>query len=243
MKNSALIQAFKEKVGISSQFSTRELSAFLQLQLPDLQESTIGWRINQLKKEELIFQVGRGMYSFEGKQEFEPTISLKGKRLYNRVARLVPNMKISIWELQMLDEFLTNTDERKFSFISTKKEDLEVLFNEMMGFSKKVYLNPSSTIFNRYMLPLEEAIILTPLVSEAPIVEVNNTWIPTLEGLLVNAFVKDELIIKPTGRSLDELFKNAFEKYHVNQSKLFRYAARRDKREELEKYLQNLIKQ
>lgn len=242
MDNHQLIDTFKQTIVKRSTFSTKQLSDFILSISNDISQSTISWKINQLKKEGVIFQVGRGTYSFDKKPPYQSNLSLKGKRVYNRIARLVPNMTLSIWELQMLDEFLTNTDERNFTFISTNKQDLEPLFNEMMGFSKKVFLNPSSTIFNRYVLPLEEAIILTPLVSEAPLIEINNTWVPTLEGLLVNAFVKDELIIKPTGRSLEEIFKNAFEKYHVNQSKLFRYAARRDKREALETYLQNIIK-
>ena len=51
MNNFTLIEALKDKLGVSSYFSTRELTIFLQGQLPDLQESTLGWRINQLKKE------------------------------------------------------------------------------------------------------------------------------------------------------------------------------------------------
>lgn len=240
MHNSHLIDLFKKEVGTHIPFSTRELTNFLQNKLPELHESTIGWRINQLKNEGFIFQVGRGVYSFEEKPEYQPNLSLKSKRLYNRIIRLIPDKRISIWELEMLNEFCENKNHPNYVFISTSKDELESLFNEMMGFSKKVFLNPDSTILNRYVLPLEDAIILLPLVSEAPLLELKNTWIPSLEGLLVDAFVNNELILKPAGYSLEEIFKKALEKYHVNQSKLFRYAARRDKRNEIENYIHNL---
>jgi len=243
MNNSAVIESFKRKIGDSSNFSTQQLSTFLKSQLPDLQESTIGWRINQLKNEGFIFQIGRGIYSFEGKPEYEPTLSLKGKRLYNRVAKLVPDMKLVMWELEMLDELLAHSEKRCFYFISTKKENLETLFDKMLGFSKKVFLNPDNSLFNRYILPLEEAIILRPLVSEAPVMEVNGVHTPTLEGLLVDVSVKDRLILENTGNSIEDLFQQAIEKYNINQSKLLRYAARRDKRTELEKHLKNLTTQ
>jgi len=242
MKHTTIIESLKKTVGKESLFSTRELIAFLKKQYPELQESTLGWKINQLKKEELIFQVGRGFYSFTQKPEFEPLLSLRSKRLYNKVKKLVPKLEICIWELGMLDQILEKETDRYLVFIAAKKEELEMLFSEMLGFSKKVFLNPNKTTIDRYVLPVEEAILLVPLVTETPLVEINDTLMPTLEGLLVNAYIKNDLILEPIGSSLEQLFRQAFKKYKVNQSKLLRYAARRDKREELHTFIQTIKK-
>jgi len=240
MTNTTIIESFKKIIGQESLFSTRELIAFLQKEYPELKDGTLGWKINQLKKEELIFQVGRGFYAFIQKPEFNPTLSLKSKRLYNKVKKIMPELDICIWELSMIDQILGKDEDRYLVFIGAKKEGLEGMFNNMLDFSKNVFLNPDKTTTKRYVLPTEKAILLVPLVTETPLIEIKETLIPSIEGLLVNAFIIDDLILKPTGRSLGQLFKNAFDKYKVNESKLLRYAARRDKREKLHTFIQTI---
>ena len=242
MKHTTIIESLKETVGKESLFATRDLSAFIKKQDPELQESTLGWKINQLKTEALIFQVGRGFYSFTQKPEFEPVLSLRSKRLYNKVKKLVPELEICIWELGMLNQILEEETDRYLVFIAAKKEALELLFSEMLGFSKKVFLNPDKTTIERYVLPAEEAILLVPLVTETPLMEINDTLLPSLEALLVDTYIKNDLLLKPIGCSTEQIFQEAFKKYKVNQSKLLRYAARRDKREELNTFIQTIKK-
>lgn len=238
--NRSLIQSFRKLNSAVDQVSTRNLSLFIKGQLPHLQKNTIAWRISQMKKEGLIFHVGRGLYSFETKQEYQPKLSLKGKRLYNRVCRLMPDDKICAFELAMIDDILGKEGGSQLTFLYIAKEKLEGLFAEMLDFSKKVFLDPSDIIIERYVLPLEEAVILEALVTETPLLEEGGVWLLTLEGLLVNAFLLDNQYLKKSGRSVEMLFRAAFMKYNINESKLLRYAARRDKRAELKAFIQTI---
>ena len=85
MINIELASILREHFANQSVITTKEITEVLVSAYPELSPNTISWRINQLKGENLIFQTGRGLYSFEFKPEYIPEISLKSKRLYNRI--------------------------------------------------------------------------------------------------------------------------------------------------------------
>ncbi|MDF1866713.1 MAG: hypothetical protein P1U70_17890 [Saprospiraceae bacterium] len=240
MKNLELISKLKEHFANQSVITTKEITEVLVSTFPELSSSTISWRINQLKKAKFIHQVGRGIYSFEFKPEYIPELSLKSKRLYNRVTPLC-NGELCLWDTTMLNEIADTQINRYWVFLSTSKEDLEPLFDSMLEFSKQVFLQPDKGVFNRYVMAHDEAIILTPLVSEVPLYKSGEYLSPTIEGILVNAWIKNENYLDPIGFDIKELFKKAFDKYNVNQSKLLRYAARRDKRNEIKQLIKTIV--
>ncbi len=239
MKNSELASKLKEHFANQSVMTTKGITEILVNAFPDLSASTISWRINQLKKEKLIFQTGRGLYSFEFKPEYVPELSLKTKRLYNRVKPLCSS-KVSIWDTSLLNTIGNTSIDRHWVFVSTAKEELEPLFNKMLDFSKQIFLQPDKDVISRYMMPQNEAIIITPLISETPLEQTGDYTSPSIEGLLVNAWLKNESYLQHLGFDITEIFKKAFEKYTVNQSKLLRYAARRDKRKEINELIKTI---
>ncbi len=121
------------------------------------------------------------------------------------------------------------------------KTEAEKLFDKMTGFSKQVFLSPDKEIIKRYILPGDEAIIITTLVSEAPVILLNEYPTLALEGLLVDAWVKGDNYLKPMGIDLEELYRISFEKYSVNISKLIQYASRRDKKSEINELIKTLL--
>ncbi len=239
MKNDQLILAIKEYFQGENTLTATEIKKAIIDVFPNLSDNTVSWRINQLKKEKLIFQVGRGVYSLEYKPEYFPEISLKTKRLYNRVNSLCPK-QLSVWDTEMIFSIAETDNPKHWVFLSTNKEDLEPLFNNMLDFSRQVFLQPDKEVVQRYIIPQNEVIILTPFVSETPLCKGCDYLSPSLEGLLVNVWLKADLFFEPIGFDVNKLFKMAFEKFTVNQSKLLRYAARRDKREEIEKLIKSL---
>lgn len=237
MNNKTLVETIKSNYPNQSQISTKDISMVISENFPEISPNTISWKINQLKKEKLINQVGRGLYSFEFKEDFIPEISLKSKRVYNKIKPLC-DCEISVWDTGMLSNILDRDISKLWIFITVPKDRIESLFDKTLDFSKSVFIQPNEEIFKRYMLPNSEAIMLTTLVSETPIEQHGDYYTTSLEALLVNSYIKSKPYLEPIGIDIDELFSKAFEKYNVNQSKLLRYASRRDKRKELE----NLIK-
>ena len=223
MKNPDLVNILKKNFFGQSQITTKEITDALRKRFPELSQSTIAWRLNQLKKEQLLFQVGRGLYTFDYKPEFSSDLSYKSKRLYNRI-KTVYNGEIVMWDTSLLSEISGIDISKYWVFLALNKDALDGLFDEMLAFSKKVYLQPDKETAARYLFPQEEAIILTALVSETPLVKSGDYLSPSIEGILVNAWFESEQYFQPLGLNINTLFQQAYPKYNINQSKLLRYA-------------------
>lgn len=230
MKNSQLQKQLKKHFSGQNLITTKEIIEFLSSIHPGLTSNTISWKLNQLKRERLIFQTGRGLYSFEYKPDYTPDLSLKAKRLYNRIKTIYEG-DVSIWDTQILNNIAETNIIRHWTFISVIREDMESLFENMLNFSKQTFIQPDKEITNRYLMAHNEAIIITPLISETPLYKSGDYLTPTLEGLLVNTWLEYEAYLQPIGFDINTIFEQALKKYNVNQSKLLRYASRRDRRD------------
>lgn len=239
MKNAELALLIKGQFSGQSTITSKELGSFLLTIFPDLSTNTLSWRINQLKSENLIYQVGRGLYTFIFKPEFKPEISLKSKRLYNKTKPFICS-ELVVWETELLDLIIDKINLKRTTFLLLQKDELSDLFDQMQSMSRPVYLEPTNEIIQRYILNQNDVTILYPLISETPAQHNGDYILPTLEGVLVNAWLLSENYLKPLGYSIEEIFKSAFKNYNVNKNKLLRYAARRDQRKEIEQLIQNI---
>ncbi|WP_242157335.1 DUF6577 family protein [Aestuariivivens sediminis] len=239
MTNLELANKIKSNFSDLDIITTHQIAGLIAKFFPDLSDSTISWKLNQLKSDGLINQVGRGLYDFKFKPSYSPNFSLKSKRLYNRI-KILTKDEISLWDTQMINKIIGKTIDRYWVFVSTDKTNLDHLFNETVDFSRQVFLHPDQDIINRYLLPQREAIIMSPLVSETPLFYDADYITLSIEGLLVNIWLKYQNYLEPIGYDLNEIFNMAFKKYNINISKLLRYAARRDKRNEISNYIKSI---
>ncbi|MCO6359038.1 DUF6577 family protein [Roseivirga pacifica] len=239
MKNPVIAEKLKECFSNQSEIDSKDIKEVLQGLLPEASTATISWRLNQLKKDKLLYQIGRGLYTFDYKPEFSPELSLKSKRLYNRVKALY-NGEIVMWDTLLLNEIAGGDISKYWVFLALNKDELDALFGEMLSFSKKVYIQPDKETTARYLIPQDEAIILTALISETPTERSGDYLSPSIEGILVNAWFEHEQYLQPIGLDIHKLYEQAFAKYNVNKSKLLRYAARRDKRKEINELLKTI---
>lgn len=239
MKNTEVALAIKGKFSNQTTITSKELVLFLSDLFPELSTKTIPWKINQLKAENLIYQTGRGIYTFDFKPEFNTEISLKSKRVYNKTKSFV-STDLVVWDTEVLDLIIERENEKRATFLLVQKDELNELFEQMQSMSKPVYLEPNQEIIQRYILPQNDVILLYPLISETPTDHIGDYVLPTLEGILVNAWLLSENYLKPLDYSISEIFECAFRKYNVNKNKLLRYASRRDQRKEIEQLIQTI---
>lgn len=235
----SLSDTIKEAFSQTNVFHTKDIVTILTGLYPELSEKTIAWKINQLKNEKTIFQVGRGLYSLVFMPEFEPSLSLKSTRFCNKIDKKT-YPKLIIWDTSVLDNLLQKNSEKSWIFILAPKADLENLFSDLQHFSKPIFLNPDREITARYVLPQPEAVILLPSISQMPTTTQNDFVMPTIEAILVNIWLDFEQYFQPLGYELSTIFETSFKNYNINRSKLLRYAARRDKRDAIEEFINNL---
>jgi hypothetical protein len=127
-----------------------------------------------------------------------------------------------------------------YKVVEVDKDSIEAVFNTLTGLSKKVFLNPTSEIYLRYIGDFNEVIIIKKLVTESPIVKIDKIWVPSLEKLLVDCLV-DKQLFAAQQNELDFIFKSVFSKYTLNISKMTRYARRRGYENELENIINDFL--
>ena len=82
-------------------------------------------------------------------------------------------------------------------------------------------------------------IIVKSLISEAPLCEIENIMVPSIEKLLIDCLIDVDLFAAQQDE-LDNIYQMVFQKYPVNTNKISRYARRRGQIDELENKIEHL---
>lgn len=126
-----------------------------------------------------------------------------------------------------------------FTLVEAEQEATEAVFHYIKELRLTVFWEPGEEIMDRYLPGNKDAYIVQPLVSEAPVMQVEKVPCPTLEKILVDLFC-DEIIFRAyQGRERSTIFKEAFNRYTINQNKLLRYSNRRGKKQEMTAYIES----
>ncbi len=153
--------------------------------------------------------------------------------MYRETKGTFPYTSLCIWETGWVNEFQQHLTNKSFTIIETEKDACESVFHKLQDSSTTVFLEPILDIMEKYVIIHDHAIILKPLVTEAPLQEVSQVNIPTIEKLLVDLFCDDEIFYFFQGRELQHIWKNAFGKYSIQHDRLLRYASRRKRKDEI----------
>ncbi|MFZ2431923.1 MAG: DUF6577 family protein [Lutibacter sp.] len=221
----------------NTQLSRKEIGSLINNDFPELSEGTISVYLSKLKKAGKINNPARGIYSITDKQIFNPEVTQNLKNLYNKIHKEFPFIEICVWNTKWLSDLMRHQPFKNYTIIEVDKEASEQVFNTVNEFIKNVYINPDEEIFERYISSnTEEVTIIKNLVTESPTVKNNKIGIPALEKLLVDIIIDEELFAAQQGE-LNFIYKTAFNKYDINELKMKRYAARRNRETEVEKLI------
>jgi len=131
---------------------------------------------------------------------------------------------------------------RFHTILEVEKEAMESVFYTLQEQGKEVFLDPSQEIIDKYVVNANEPIIIKRLTTEAPTQKVNKVVTQTIEKLLVDIYCDPILFAAQQGVELKRIYQTAFDKYNVNNTKMLRYASRRNKREEINNFINNKVK-
>ena len=85
----------------------------------------------------------------------------------------------------------------------------------------------------------KDALIVKPLISESPLIDIRGIHTPRLEKFLVDILCDDDMDYLH-GSEWYYIFDHVMNTYSVNRSAVLRYASRRNAKEKIEKALENL---
>ena len=214
--------------------SRKELLTAILSDFPNWKESTINVYLSKLKCQGILKNPSRGIYSLENKEIFSPNIDPSLKRLYSKIQKQYPYINFCVWNTKWLNDLMRHQPFKQYLLIEVEKDAVEQVFNKLNESIKNVFLNPDAEIFERYINNVNEAIIIKPLVSEAPLDMVHKITIPSLEKLLVDMLIDVDVFAAQQGE-IENIYSNTFNKFQINRNKMKRYAIRRNREERVEK--------
>ena len=220
-------------------FTRNELFEFYLQNEPGLNSNTFAWRIYHLKKNGIIKEIGRGLYSIYDKNKYSLQLNKNLEKTAHNISKTFTDITFCISESNWINEFSNHQFSNIFTIIEIEKDYLESVFFNLKKSTNNIFLKPNETEMERYISDVDNAIILIPLITRAPIQKSKNGkyYIPTLEKLLIDIYIKNSPYFFLTDSEIETSLINALTKYNINQTTLLAYAERRGKKKNILEFL------
>jgi hypothetical protein len=232
--NDILNFAFTYKV-----FTRKELIANLKNENQIGSPGTLSEQLNRLLKSGQLIRLERGVYKLpdDARKDFSVVCSEEMKKINQQIKSQFPFVSYCLWSGSALMPYMHHIPNLNLMFVDVEREVAEPVFNLLNAdSSKRVFLMPSLTDFERY-ISTNEAIIIRPLISESPLQMVEGINTPTIEKILVD-IVGDIEFSFLQDSEINHVYTTIFEKHNVNKNKLLRYATRRGRKKKVEHQFQ-----
>jgi len=202
-----------------------------------LKETTFRWVIFNLKEQQIITSVSRGLFTLAFKPVFQPGIDKSEQKIYTKIEKQFPTLKFCIWTTQIVSEFMLHIPAKAVTIMQMEKEALEPVYDFLKEQkSGDIFIQPEEKEIERYIYESKNPIVLLPLVSKSPVQKVNKVTTTTLEKLIVDLYSDKKLFTTFQGSELVHIVNNSYNRYAIDFTKLFHYAKRRRKDLELKQF-------
>jgi hypothetical protein len=185
----------------------------------------------------ILNRIGRGKFAIGQNRVYVPEISSRIKSIHSKLKKEFPYLRMCIWNTSSLNKFMIHQPGRFYILIEVEKEAAQSVFFYLKGHKFSVFIEPTKDLIEKYLPDEKETLIVKSLVSEAPLQTIGRINSPTIEKILVDIFCDDVIFSAQQGSEMRTIFKEAFNKYTVNESRMMRYADRRRKKENFREYL------
>lgn len=230
-----IINAFKDR----KSFTRNDLYKYIRKNDPDLKDSTIYWRIDEIKRKHNIQSIGRGLYRVDNKPLFTPMPDEMMIKIAKIIKKEYYEATYCIWNSGWLNEFSIHQTQKTFYIIEIDKDIKESIYfrllDEKIG---NIFLEPNSKEMYYKVSQVENPIIVKKLITRSPLQIINNVSIPTLEKIIVDLFADKKIFFMYQEDELSKMLRNMLSDYNVNiLSTLLNYAQRRNKNDFISKIL------
>ena len=212
------------------------------LEKNNISKTSIHVMLNRLLEQEKLERVGYGLYTLpkKGKRDFLYHPSEEEQELAKQIKEKFPFIDFCVWKPSILAHYMRHVPLLKMTFIDVERMAMESVFHFLQNIitDTPFLLNPTVQECERY-ITTDKVMIVRPLVGEAPMTTVDDYSVPTLEKILVDATCDKELNFAQ-GAELHTIYEYAFDAHNINKSRLLRYAARRNRKETIQKMIENL---
>ena len=195
--------------------------------------NTLCWHLSNLCRQGKLKRIGRGIYTAHISNTFRVKANAKARSLYKVLSKQFPLADFCVYGGGVITPLLHDLTPNKTVYIETNREVTESIFNVLLPkYKGRIFLSPTKKIASTYIDFGNENIIVKPLVTESPLMLDGKVPVPTIEKLLVDTRVDADFYYLHGYENL-EMLRTAITHYDVNQTRLLRYADRRNEKESI----------
>lgn len=215
-------------------YSRKELMDMLQEDYPYVSRNSYTWAISDMIKHGQLVKIGYNQYQLPGgqvKKSYVPKYSEAAQRVIDLFNEHLPEIKVTLFETVLLNEFLDEKISDNVIFLEAEKDSTLPVFRflQKQGVPNLIY-KPTKKDFCFYRT--ENSIVITDMITQAPIERKNPQEI-CIEKLLVDIFCDRLIKLTYAFDDFNTIVDAVQEHYHIEKPKLLRYAGRRGKGSQL----------
>ena len=229
-----LIDSFKNR----ESFTVNDLYSFYAQREKDIKRTTVNWRISELANHGVIRRTGRGRYALGEGQCYTMPIHKMQKAISTAITKNFPLISFCTWDSEILKEFYQHMAKGSFLIIEVEKDAVDPVYHLVKETHRETFKEPAAAIMRDYVADIKNAIIIKSMITESPLQKEKEISVPSLEKILVDLVADKDLFYFLQGSELIHVFQNAFEKYTINSDRLLRYARRRNKGNDVLKFME-----
>lgn len=223
-------------------FSTADIAEYFKRKEPELNQSTLNWRVFEMAKKGTIVRMSKGLFRINDGNVFKPIPDMNLLQVAKKVQNHFPEVGVCVWDTAILNSVSQHIVNHGMYIIEVEKDAAEPVFVFLREKLANVYLNPTHEIVDNYLSPsIRKPYVIKNLLSESPWVEVKGVRMATMEKILVDIYCDKTLHFAYQGHEMRRIFENCFELMPINTTKLLRYASRRGKTEEMAEMIKPFI--
>lgn len=216
-------------------FSKQEMYENLKESGYQKTESSFLVAFQQLLNDGYVQRIGRNRYRVANRRltQYQHEYSEHAKEVAGCIREKHPYLDFVIFETVQLNEFLNHQIGQNTLFVFTDADAMDFVFRTLLeAYPGKVLLDPSEKEFYQYRT--RNTIVIRRLISEAP----KDGWHETIEKMLVDIMTEPLIRGSFSESEYPAIYEGAFERYLIDESRMLRYAGRRNAKEKLKTYLE-----
>ena len=204
------------------------------------ERAKLSWYLGKLCRNGKLRRVGRGVYTLQSANTFMVKANAKARSLYRSLSGQYPFADFCIYSANVITPLLHDMMPNNTLYVETNRDTTQSVFDMLLPkYNGRIFLAPTKEIATTYIDFSKENIIVKPLVTEAPLTLDGKVPVPTLEKLLVDTRVDADFYYLHGYENM-EMLRTAINHYDVNQTRLLRYADRRNAKDSIQKDLETI---
>jgi len=220
----------------------KDLLNFFHQYEPDLNEGAFTWRIFDLKRRSIIGDLKKGVYTLHNKPSFEPALNKTILSIDRLIKQHYDPHFYNIWDTIWLNELTELQAATSLVVLEVEKGSIDSVFFALKdnGYHE-IFIKPDAGMVERYVSEAKHPVIIKPFLSRSPIQLIQDVKAPALEKILVDLYCDEETYFAFQGHQLSTIYQNVAARYSLNFSKLFTYAKRRSREDEIKNIFRNVL--